>query len=171
MKKNKNVKPYTPAKNEPKAIGSKSTSRALLYTLGLIASAIAILLLSSFILPRLQFIENMREGSFPPFPHLPEPTLGMELGSFLLLRLLLSGINIVLLIYLVYIYVQDYLQLRTSFSLGIVAFLFSFLLYALASFPPLHYLLGPRGIPDVFAFIPMIFSAIGLLIFAKLSNE
>lgn len=146
-------------------------SKALLYTAGLIALALAILLFSSYFLPRVQFIESMREGAIAPFPRPINPALGAELGSFFALRIVLSGINILLLVYLLHVYVKDYVQLRTSFALGLVAFLFSFLIYALASFPPIHFLSGIRGASAVFSFIPLLFSALGLVIFAKLSNE
>jgi hypothetical protein len=37
--------------------------------------------------------------------------------------------------------------------------------------PVLAMQFGPFGIARVFSFVPMLFSAIGLIIFAKLSNE
>ena len=55
--------------------------------------------------------------------------------------------------------------------MGLVAFLFSFLMYAVANVPLLHLLLGSYGMAAMISFVPMLFSAIGLLIFAKLSNE
>ncbi|MFH1470453.1 MAG: hypothetical protein ABIF01_01785, partial [Candidatus Micrarchaeota archaeon] len=73
--------------------------------------------------------------------------------------------------YLLYIHLKDYLAIRSGFTLGLVAFLFSFLLYALSSLPVIHVFFGRFGMASVFSFIPMLFSAIGLLVFAKLSNE
>ena len=87
------------------------------------------------------------------------------------ITLALSTVNVLLAIYLLYAYVKNYLGIKSSFTLGIVAFLFSFLLYALSSFPLIHMLLGPYGIASRLSFVPMLFSAIGLLIFAKLGSE
>jgi hypothetical protein len=163
--------PKAAKNNGPKSNGSHYTSRAALYTATLIAAALAILVLSSFILPRLQMVEDLREGLFSPWAG-PQAVAEMQaqLGSFFFLRLLLSAANIALLVYLLYVYVKDWLQLRTGFALGLVAFLFSFLLYALSTFPPVRLLSPFRG-PDIFSFVPLLFSAIGLLIFVKLSNE
>ncbi len=163
--------PKAAKSSRPKPNGSKSASKAMLYTASLIAAALAILILSTFVLPRLQFVEDMREGLFSPWAG-PQAMaeIQAQLGSFFFLRLLLSAANIALLVYLLYLYVKDWLQLRTSFALGLVAFLFSFLLYALSTFPPLRLLSPFRG-PDIFSFVPLLFSAIGLLIFVKLSSE
>ncbi|MDE1798406.1 MAG: hypothetical protein KGH63_03300 [Candidatus Micrarchaeota archaeon] len=170
MKTKANPKAAKPSASS-KPNGSKFTTKAVFYTATLIAAALAILVISSFILPRLQMVEDLREGIFSPFAS-PQAMaeIQAELGSFFFLRLLLSAANIALLVYLLYIYVKDWLQLRTSFALGLVAFLFSFLLYALATFPPLRLLQLFRG-PDIFSFVPLLFSAVGLLIFVKLSNE
>jgi hypothetical protein len=89
----------------------------------------------------------------------------------LALRFGLSALNIVLAVYLLFIYVKDYLSLRTSFTLGIIAMLFSFLLYALTSSPLMRAVIGPWGIASTLSFVPMLFSAIGLVIFTKLGNE
>ncbi len=160
------------AKNGRLNGGTKAAGLALAGTLGLIVLAFAVLFLSSVFLPRMQFIENMRSGEILLGPGGPAHFApDAELGSYLWLRLILSSMNILLVVYLLFVYVKDYLHLRTGFALGIVAFLFSFLLYALSSFPLAHLLLGPRGFLDVFAFIPLLFSGIGLVIFAKLSNE
>ncbi|MEM3399721.1 MAG: hypothetical protein QXP42_02730, partial [Candidatus Micrarchaeia archaeon] len=88
-----------------------------------------------------------------------------------LLRLLLATLNVILVICLLYIYVRDYIRLRSNFTLGLIAFLFSFLLYAISTIPLIHIILGPYVGPSIFSFIPLLFSAIGLIIFAKVSNE
>lgn len=151
--------------------GKPTVLPALLCTAALIAAALGILFLSSYLLPRVPFIQDLREG-VAPFPRPPDfSRLGGELGSFFALRLLLSALNLVLVVYLLYAYLKDYLRVRTSFALGLVAFLFSFLLYALSSFPAIHLLFGFRGMAGLFSFIPLLFSALGLVIFVKLSNE
>ncbi|MCL6089157.1 MAG: hypothetical protein M1530_03265 [Candidatus Marsarchaeota archaeon] len=154
--------------------GCASSGRALLYTGGLIIAAMAILYLSSVLLPQLKFIEDLRSGelmliSGPEGSFIIGPDISAY-GSYFALRLLLSLANIALVIYLLFLYVRDYLHFRTSFALGIVAFLFSFLLYALASMPFIRFM-GQSGFADIFSFVPLLFSGLGLVIFAKLSNE
>ena len=153
---------------------------AALYTAALIVAALAIFVLPSFLVPMPSAMspdfgaEQHITPSSPP----PEPSgqsvsfLGMsiDMQDYFLMRLLLSVLNVALVVYLVFVYVKDYLKLRTAFTLGIVAFLFSFLLYALSTIP-LHNLLGHYSIANIFSFVPMLFSALGLLIFAKISNE
>ncbi|MDD5317440.1 MAG: hypothetical protein PHF51_01760 [Candidatus ainarchaeum sp.] len=152
-----------------KGDGNGNGGRAAVYTLALILAAFAVMSASSFLLPGLGARDwggAGARGSTPPFGA-PQP----ELGDFFTLRLALSVLNVVLVVYLLFVYVKDYLRLKSSFTLGLVAFLFSFLMYALSSLPVVHMLLGPFGIANVFSFVPMLFSAIGLVIFVKLSNE
>lgn len=152
-----------------KSDGNGNWGRAAIYTLGLIFLAFAVMAASSFLLPGLGAHDWGGAGprnSPHPFGA-PQP----ELGDFFTLRLAFSVLNVLLLIYLLFVYVKDYLRLKSSFTLGLVAFLFSFLMYALSSLPLVHMVLGPFGISSVFSFVPMLFSAIGLIIFVKLSNE
>jgi hypothetical protein len=150
------------------------TRTAALLTFGLIAAAIAIIAVSSIFLPGLG--RAMREGPnhfeagalAPPPP--PENEIAFLEGNFAL-RFGLSALNVLLAIYLLFVYVKDYLSLRSTFTLGLVAFLFSFLLYALTSFPLVRMVMGEFGFASSLSFVPMLFSAMGLLIFAKLSNE
>jgi len=145
---------------------------AVLWTLALIAAAIALLAASSLLIPG---VGDMMRGD--RFDHAPPP--GREISENavaaiednLALRYGFSALNVILVIYLLYVYVKDYLSIKSSFTLGLVAFLFSFLLYALSSFPLMRMVLGPLGMASMLSFVPMLFSAVGLLIFAKLSNE
>lgn len=154
-------------KTKRNSTGASPSWLAALYTFGLIAAALALLVVSSILLLRPGFGGSMRG---PPDVFEQDPFIA-ALEQNLLLRLALSGINVALCIYLLYVYVKDYLRLRATFTLGIIAFLFSFLLYALSSFSLVRILLGPYGVASSLSFVPMLFSAIGLLIFAKLSND
>ena len=160
-------------KTEKKALDAKAGGLAALWTIGLIAAAIAIIAISSLLLPgigrAMREPDRFAEAGGAPSP-MPEWDVA-PLEENLALRLGLSLLNVVLAIYLLFIYVKDYLSLRAGFTLGLVAFLFSFLLYALSSFPLVRVVLGPYGIASSLSFVPMLFSAIGLLIFAKLSND
>jgi len=152
---------------------SKNTGAlAVLVTLLLIAAAIALLAASSLLIPGVG--EQMRGARFdhaPPRDRAISENAVAAIEDNLALRNGFAVLNVILVIYLLFTYVKDYLSLKTSFTLGLVAFLFSFLLYALASFPLMRVVLGPLGMASMLSFVPMLFSAVGLLIFAKLSNE
>jgi len=153
--------------------GARTDSLAALYSAVLIIAAFAVIIVSSFLLPSVQVV-GMRESegrpNFGGAEAVNHPEFA-DLNSYFTLRLVLSVFNTLLAAYLLFIYVRNYLVVKSSFGLGIVAFLFSFLLYALSSIPIVHILFGPFGISGVFSFVPMLFSAVGLIIFAKLSNE
>ena len=149
--------------------GQNFEMKALTFTAVLLLAAFAIILLSSFFIPQMN-IDDRPSGMFAP-PRMMNPDARDELSGYFTARLLLSGANLLLAAYLLFTYVKDYLRYRTNFELGLIAFLFSFLLYALASFPLVHNLFGFGGIGGVFSFIPLLFSAVGLVIFVKLSNE
>ena len=153
--------------------GGAKANLALLYTFTLILVAFALILLSSYFLPQVGFIQSMRNGEtiLPPRPPMDNFADSGGMGSYFDLRLVLSAINLLLVIYLLFVYTKDYLRYRTNFALGLVAFLFSFLLYAFSSFPLVPAIFGFRAIEGVFSFIPLLFSAICLAIFVKLSNE
>ncbi len=153
--------------------GGNKVHLALLYTVALIVMAFALISISSYFLPQVGFINSLRNGetALPPRPPMDNFADSGGMGSYFDLRLVLSAVNLLLVIYLLYVYTKDYLRYKTSFALGILAFLFSFLLYALSSFPLVHAMFGFRAIGGVFSFIPLLFSAIGLVIFVKLSNE
>ena len=150
-------------RTEKRSGATKKDALAALYTFALILAAVALLALSSMLLPTLSpFVREA--GRMEP------GAVAEALEQNLLLRLGLSALNVALAAYLLFIYVRDYLRLRASFTLGIIAFLFSFLLCALSSFPLVR-MLGPYGAASSISFVPMLFSAIGLLIFAKLGSE
>jgi len=155
-----------PAKNGER----KNGKLALLWTVALILGALLIMVGSAALLPGVgRFIPDSDvQRGIGGFVGASPPQEGI--GEYLALRFALSTLNIVLVLYLLYVYVKDYLRLRSNFTLGLVAFLFSFLLYAISS-TPLFYMLSMRSFASTFSFVPMLFSALGLLIFAKLSNE
>ncbi len=160
-------------KTEPRPIARSTGARAALYTLGLIVAAIAIIAVSSALVPHVgQFVrERPGQALAPGEQEFPFIGMAIELEDYALLRLGLSLLNVALVMYLLYVYVSDYLTLKSGFTLGIIAVLFSFLMYALSTLQPLARLFWGFGGPSIFSFVPMLFSAVGLLIFAKLGNE
>jgi len=165
------AKRNNPSNKSIKNAKSNGFMKAAIITLLLIASALVLMYLSSRIAPPPSVVDitafnaTNHEGTFA------FTIRAAEFDTNMLLRIGLSIVNTLLVIYLLFVYVRDYLRLKSGFTLGIIAFLFSFLLYSVSSIPFIHILFGPRGIGDVLSFVPMVFSAIGLLIFAKLSNE
>ena len=146
------------------------SQQAMLYTAGLVVAALAIIAASSFLIPN--FGPGMRGGMMGGSYGAPPPEeVGRALDSFTDMRSALAVFNIIIVIYLLYMHIKDYLRLKSSFTLGLVAFLASFLMYAISTLPEMHLLLGSYGRAAMISFVPMLFSAIGLLIFAKLSNE
>ena len=141
----------------------------VLYTALLVVAAVAVMLFSSALLPH--FGLQRRGGGLPGVPQELQPNQSLFAGDYPLVRLVLSITNLVLVTYLIYVYTKNYLQLKTPFALGLVAFLFSFLLYSIATLPLFHMLLEEGNRTAFTSFVPMLFSAIALLIFVKLSNE
>jgi hypothetical protein len=157
-----------------KPYAANGAALAALWTIALILAAIAIIAVSSLLLPGIGHAIRPGPERFdaPPGGMMAQSEEDISfLEENMALRFGLSALNIILAIYLLFIYVKDYLSLRTSFTLGIIAVLFSFLLYALTSSPLMRMVIGPLGIASTLSFVPMLFSALGLLIFAKLGNE
>ena len=169
MAKSKISKKSKSMKGEKKSANGSSL-RAIIYTAALVVAALAIIAASSMLIP--SFGPGMRGGMMGGNYGAPPPEeVGRALDSFSDMRSVLSVFNIIIVIYLLYIHIKDYLRIKSSFTLGLVAFLASFLMYAISTLPEMHLLLGSYGRAAMISFVPMMFSAIGLLIFAKLSNE
>jgi|GEM_PF-1733357 len=157
------------AKSEKKSANG-SSMRAMLYTAGLVVAALAIIVASSWLIP--SFGPGTRGGMMGGgFGALPPEDIGNAIENLSALRFVFSLFNVIIVIYLLYIHIKDYLRLKSTFTLGLIAFLASFLMYAISTVPAMHLLLGANGRAAMISFVPMMFSAIGLLIFAKLSNE
>lgn len=132
--------------------------KSITYTLFLLFAALAIIMISSLLVSR-PFGFTVREFGRTT-----------QIDNTFILGVVLSSINVLLVLYLIYIYVKDYLQLKTDFTLGLLAFLFSFLLYSLSTLP-LHGFGIDEGMESFASFLPLMFSALGLLIFVKISRE
>jgi hypothetical protein len=168
MAKSKINKVGKGAKSEKKS-ANRSSLRAMLYTAGLVVAALAIIVASSWLIP--SFGPGGRGGMGRGFGAPPPEDIGNAIENLFALRFVLSLFNVIIVIYLLYIHIKDYLRLKSTFTLGLIAFLASFLMYAISTVPAMHLLLGANGRAAMISFVPMMFSAIGLLIFAKLSNE
>ncbi|MCP4647602.1 MAG: hypothetical protein GY852_07690 [bacterium] len=74
-------------------------------------------------------------------------------------------------IYLVFIYMKDYLMLRSRFTLGILLAVISFMLFAISSNPLLHTVFRLPDKSGLFTLIPMVFATISLGILAWVSSK
>lgn len=83
----------------------------------------------------------------------------------------ISSIMFLISAYLVFIYLKDYLELRSRFTLGILLAVISFMLFAISSNPLLHVMFGIFGKQGLFAIIPMAFATISLGILAWVSSK
>jgi|GEM_PF-4249459 len=100
---------------------------------------------------------------------LPEVSQGKEL--FTAAMPIFVVINVLLILVLLYIYIKAYLKLRSGFSLALILFISSLLMFVLVSN---HTLLRMLGFDKGFIFmdiIPMVFAAIALAILVYISNK
>jgi len=88
-------------------------------------------------------------------------------------RSVLDLINAVLLIYLMILYTRIYRDTKTIFSLCLVLFSFTLLLYSISSNPLLIWLTGFQraNILGIFNFFPDIFTTLASLILVYLSRQ
>lgn len=88
--------------------------------------------------------------------------------------LLTTGISLLMLIlstYLTYIYLKDYLELKSKFTLGILFAIISFMLFAITSNPLFHLVFGIYGKEGIFRLIPLVFATISLAILTWISSK
>ncbi len=74
-------------------------------------------------------------------------------------------------VFLTFVYLRDYLELKSGFTFGLLMAVVSFMLFAITSMPLLQWFLGIYGRPGMFSIIPYVFAAISLAILAWLSSK
>ena len=89
----------------------------------------------------------------------------MMFGNIITLAMLILSI------YLIFIYLKDYLELKSKFTLGILFAVISFMLFAITSNPLLHQFFGIYGKAGVFMLVPYLFATISLGILAWISSR
>jgi hypothetical protein len=95
---------------------------------------------------------------------------GMMMDMFALLGSL-SFLIIAFSIILIYTYLKDYLELRSSFTLALLLAIVSFLMFGISSNPMVQSFFGAYGRPGFFIFMPYLFAALALGILAWVSNK
>jgi hypothetical protein len=75
-----------------------------------------------------------------------------------------------LVIYLLMIHVVIYLKTRAKFTMGLIIFTITLLLYAITSNPLLHIMFGPYT-PGLFEALPELFTTIAVIVMLHLSMK
>ena len=101
----------------------------------------------------------------------PRPETMEFMQDILMVHALLSFTMLVLSLYLVFIYLRDYLQLKSPFTLGLLIAVFSFMLFAIAANPLLHIFFDVYGGKGVFSIVPYLFATISLAILVWISSK
>jgi len=108
------------------------------------------------------------------------PRRGMGMGSMMhgdlevyyTAKILLSSVNAVLLLGLLFIYVDIFNQVRSEFTVGLIALNVALLLYAITSNPLIHRWLGFAGSGlGPFAMLPDLFTLIASAMLLYLSQK
>lgn len=105
----------------------------------------------------------------PPFP--PEDIRNV-LETYILIKTIITTINLILLMFLFIIYIGIYNKTGSKFSLGLILFIFALILYAVTSNPLLHIFTGFRPLSiGLFTILPDLFTLIASAILLYLSRQ
>lgn len=137
--------------------------------LGLLAITIAIFSLVSYISFHREFF--YREFFYRGIS--PEPPLwGELLPNLLIAKTVLSLLNTILLTVLLVTYMEIYRKTKSEFSIGLIIFTITLLLYAVTSNPLIHGIAGFRGSGlGPFTILPDFFTCIASSILLYLSLQ
>ena len=135
------------------------TRTMLILVILVIASAIVGFVISGISLP-------------PPGSPLPRPPDDRIMSEFLVLKTVISSINITLTMALLGMYITIYREVRSSFTLGLMMMILVLFLYAVTSNPIVQIIFGyhAQGLGP-FAMIPDLFATVALFVLAYLTTE
>ncbi len=92
--------------------------------------------------------------------------------QFILFKAILSTVNSVLLIYLIYNYVSFYNEIKSQFSLGLIVMSLALFAFSISDNPLFPFLFGLRGAGmGAFTIIPSIFTLIAVIVLIYLSRK
>jgi hypothetical protein len=131
-------------------------------------AVLALLISAGFLIAAnaaLQF-RQFEPGDLPPRSAPPN-----MFQAVFLTHTVLSVAMLILSFYLFFIYLKDYLQLKSGFTLGLLLAVFSFMLLAVAANPFLHVLFGVYGRDGLFQSVPYLFATISLGILVWVSSK
>jgi len=137
--------------------GDKYTAKALFGALLALALGICIFLLANAVAPFREFGPRAEADDIMPYVFTAQAVLSLVMLQLSLL--------------LLFIYLRDYMHLKSRFTLGLILAIFSFLLFSIAANPLLHMLLGVFGGRGLFPLIPYLFATVSLAILGWLSSK
>ncbi len=106
-----------------------------------------------------------------PFQHMGP---GMMMGpyqDFFYVHTIVLFLMLALSLYLFYIYLRDYIQLKSKFTFGLLLAIFSMMMFAIAANPVLHVFFGIYGRSGLFTLVPYLFATISLAILVYVSSK
>ena len=129
--------------------------KALFGALGILVLSIVLLLLFNLVVPFQRFNPNWL------------------VRNYFVISILFTSLVGILSLYLIFIYLKDYFELKSKFTLGIILTATSFLLFAITSNPLLCKFLGVygKGGGGLFSLIPMCFALISLAVLVWISSK
>ncbi len=105
--------------------------------------------------PPIQKMMEPRQGHTPPW----------DIELFYMFNTILSTINVALLLFLLFSYLDIYRKIKSEFTVGLIVFSLTLLFYALSSNPLVHWLFGFRGFGlGPFAMLPDLFTTVALTV-------
>ncbi len=108
----------------------------------------------------------------PPPHSTPLPPPPEEMQLMVILKTMLSFVNLVLIVPLLIIYIGIYRDVQSKFTSGLIVVILVFALYALTSNPLIHILFGyyASGLGP-FTILPDAFTTVALVVLFNLSLE
>lgn len=110
---------------------------------------------------------------YPRLPWQPPerpPYIQWDIEFFYIAKTVISTINIIILVFLVFIYIDIYIKTHSEFTMGLIIFSATLLLYALTSNPIVIRAFGFRLIGlGPFALLPDLFTFAALIVLLYLS--
>ena len=119
--------------------------KALLGTIGIFVAGILVFFVADLVMP-------FRRG--------PMMAMMQNLQNVFLIGTLLSTVMLAFSLYLIYVYLKNYLELKNEVMLGLLLAVASFMMFALSSNPFFQFFFGSN--PGVFTVIPLVFAAAAL---------
>ena len=115
------------------------------------------------------FVSMVVFNAVSPFSKVRGPMATMSVHFAL--NTFFSVVILILSLYLTYIYLKDYLILRSPFTLAVLAAVFAFMVYAITSSPLVQLFFGVRDSLGLFAVLPPVFITIALGALAWASSK
>lgn len=92
-------------------------------------------------------------------------------GPFFPVKIILSTLNIILVIPLLYMYIRTYQELRNPFTLGLIFVMVSLFFFAITTNPLVFMFFDIPGLyPNPFAILPDLFCTIALVFLIRVSR-